>query len=685
MTALGGPHAAGIFADMTVDGPEIGTLVLVVDRAKNLPNRKTMGKQNPYCAARLGKEAKKTETDKRGGQTPRWDQELRFTVHDSPDYHNLKVSVFREDKKTDLIGETWVGLTDVVVPGGGKSDLWQGLTCKGKYAGEIRIELTFYDSRPKPEEPLNKSVGGGSRVKRRPVPSSSGITPDTIPEPAPPGRARHGPRDFSSPARTRSTPQDAMDFHRSQMHSLYGNTPPAHLQEEQPEPDLPQLLPKRPSVQSQQRSMQPAPLRTRPPVHALPHAYSAPVVPQQQQQQQHVALTYQDVAPTYQDEYDYPEPEPEQEMYEEYESPSEMDEAPPPPPPIHHSHSAPPDQLPHYGRSPAQYASPQATPPRSHHGSVDLYSSPPPSLIPGPPSSPYARPSPTGRVTNHRHSMIEPRPHPLSQEVAPPQGYYPDQPQYSPQAYERSYPYQHSQASYSQERFPSPQGSYQEPTYAEQAYPRADHYTHPISQGQATRSPSPLPHEVIPPRSRSPMPRHQRMQSSPINTLPTGGTTIYRPVPRSVPSPVRSNTNLPARSIPPSIPSIQPTSRPSSVDHRPLPRKSIPIEPPATKSPSTSSVPFSPDSFSSPAETAAPSTIVGWHGQEIDPSDHLPVNSWAPEPEKKGPEKKYGAGRERDFGPRRDYAVVRKKDDTEALAREIRSITLNGEGRRRRF
>lgn len=66
------PHTAGIFADMSVDGPEIGTLVLICDRARNLPNRRTMGKQSAYCAARLGKEAKKTETDKRGGQTPKW-------------------------------------------------------------------------------------------------------------------------------------------------------------------------------------------------------------------------------------------------------------------------------------------------------------------------------------------------------------------------------------------------------------------------------------------------------------------------------------------------------------------------------------------------------------------------------------------------------------------------------------
>jgi Ca2+-dependent lipid-binding protein len=70
--ALTGQHTAGIFSDMSVDGPLIGTLVLVVDRAKNLPNRKTIGKQDPYCAARLGKEAKKTTTDIRGGQTPRW-------------------------------------------------------------------------------------------------------------------------------------------------------------------------------------------------------------------------------------------------------------------------------------------------------------------------------------------------------------------------------------------------------------------------------------------------------------------------------------------------------------------------------------------------------------------------------------------------------------------------------------
>ncbi|KAI0879067.1 hypothetical protein GGS24DRAFT_278039 [Hypoxylon argillaceum] len=179
---LNGMHTAGIFSDMSIDGPEIGTLVLIVDRAKNLPNRKTIGKQDPYCAARLGKEAKKTSTDIRGGQTPKWDQEIRFTVHDSPDYYQLKLSVFNDDKKTELIGETWIDLRDIIVQGGGQSDQWHNLNCKGKYAGSIRIEITYYDSRPKPEKPTlaprpvasNSELNAAAQrpvVKRRPLPS----------------------------------------------------------------------------------------------------------------------------------------------------------------------------------------------------------------------------------------------------------------------------------------------------------------------------------------------------------------------------------------------------------------------------------------------------------------------------------------------------------------------------------
>lgn len=201
---LHGMHTAGIFSDMSIDGPDIGTLVLIVDRAKNLPNRKTIGKQDPYCAARLGKEARKTSTDIRGGQTPKWDQELRFTVHDSPDYFQLKLSVFNDDKKTELIGETWIDLREIIVQGGGQSDQWRDLTCKGKYSGSIRIEITYYDSRPKPEKLVAKSKPMASSsdldlsstlrsaVKRRPLPSDpvTGHAPESA---IPPARAQPKP------------------------------------------------------------------------------------------------------------------------------------------------------------------------------------------------------------------------------------------------------------------------------------------------------------------------------------------------------------------------------------------------------------------------------------------------------------------------------------------------------------
>lgn len=134
------------------------------------------------------------------------DQELRFTVHDAPDYYQLKLSVFNDDKKTELIGEAWIDLRDIIVSGGGQNDQWQGLTCKGKYAGDIRIEITFYDSRPKPDKPLAKPkpVTSDSDLqqqkvpKRRPLPSDpyTGQTPGPPAQPSP--SHANVPREFAS-------------------------------------------------------------------------------------------------------------------------------------------------------------------------------------------------------------------------------------------------------------------------------------------------------------------------------------------------------------------------------------------------------------------------------------------------------------------------------------------------------
>ncbi|KAK5127244.1 hypothetical protein LTR85_008606 [Meristemomyces frigidus] len=721
-----GPHAAGIFSDMTVDGPEIGTLVLIVDRGKNLPNRRTMGKQSAYCAARLGKEANKTETDKRGGQTPKWDQELRYTVHDSPDYYNLKISVFSEDKRTDLIGEAWVSLTDVIVPGGGKNDMWQGLHCKGKYAGEIRIELTYYDSRPKPETQasvagdeeagMRQSIGSGSRVKRRPLPTNptgSDVMVDTIPEPAVPGRAKHGPRDYRTPPRANSMPPE-MSYQHQQLHSLYGNQPvqhtashapspqappeqappnqyydepqpyPEQAQYEEPyqEPDfLPQLPPsgrQRPAP-SQRLASNQAPLvlhQPRPHSHVgLIHSHSAPMVPQSQVEPQ----AYDD---GYQLRTDYPEPIPDMDYQhrhlrqrrndvppgwqEEYgdtyaqEQPEVEDEPGPPPPPMHSISapvvprfapsptgrygSAPPSSARHHSvpnSSPLQsigrgYGSAHQTPVRGHHPegrSVDDYApspeqnpygSAPPSLTPGQTPSPYAR-GPVAKAMPSRHSVADPyvntppRPHPLSQEVPRARSPLPELPtQYNQPQYQRDY---------------DPHGA---PPLIK---PRATSpHPAPLSQsGSRPRSSYSLQHPV-----RS----FESSDGSPLSTSQLNPRLAhvagYTPATRKSVSPRPSPTDGGIPGVPFS---------PDSFDvHNPYVRPS-----PLGTSPHT---PYHVPSASAPGTNESKGPIVGWHGQEIDPSDHLPVDSWAPEPEKKTPTKTYGVGRDRDFGPRTSQRVT---------------------------
>ena len=118
-----------------------------------------------------------------------------------------------------------------------------------------------------------------------------------------------------------------------------------------------------------------------------------------------------------------------------------------------------------------------------------------------------------------------------------------------------------------------------------------------------------------------------------------------------------------------SVPLVKPTAM--TADPVRVPRKSVSPRP-AAPSPSNrlAGVPFSPDAYDAlnpnagSASVNAPGAryrtpeeaeevsrqrrreaqrgpsdepIIGWDGQVIDPSDHLPSDTWAPEPEKKGP------------------------------------------------
>ena len=59
---------------------EIGTLVVVVLKARNLRDKHTITKQDVYTQATLNKVVKKTATDVKGGQHPVWDEEFRAPV-----------------------------------------------------------------------------------------------------------------------------------------------------------------------------------------------------------------------------------------------------------------------------------------------------------------------------------------------------------------------------------------------------------------------------------------------------------------------------------------------------------------------------------------------------------------------------------------------------------------------------
>lgn len=114
-----------------------------------------------------------------------------------------------------MIGEAWIDLREVIVPGGGQNDLWHQLNFKGKYAGDVRVELTYYDTRPRPEvssermkqrdkarsstsDVTSNSLGsrqlGPREIKRRPLPPGPGgysspvsasYTPECLPSEEP--------------------------------------------------------------------------------------------------------------------------------------------------------------------------------------------------------------------------------------------------------------------------------------------------------------------------------------------------------------------------------------------------------------------------------------------------------------------------------------------------------------------
>lgn len=132
-----------------------GTLIIMVCRAKHLPNRRKLDKQSPYVLLRINTTAKKTPSHFRAGQTPEWTHEIRFTLgRERKPIMRLDVL---DETKTDPtpIGGTEIDCSQVFLDPanlqeGGKYiwDSWHDLQFRDKAAGKIYLEMTFYPSAP---------------------------------------------------------------------------------------------------------------------------------------------------------------------------------------------------------------------------------------------------------------------------------------------------------------------------------------------------------------------------------------------------------------------------------------------------------------------------------------------------------------------------------------------------------
>lgn len=147
-------------SDLHVDSAD-GTLVVIVVRAKHLPNRRKFDKQLPYATLRIGTVARKTPSHFRAGQTPDWTHEVRFDL--LAERKPLLIIDVLDETKNDptMIGHGEIDCLEVFKPENEQDgkfilDNWYELKFNEKRAGLIYLEMTFYPLSPMlpPKVPL---------------------------------------------------------------------------------------------------------------------------------------------------------------------------------------------------------------------------------------------------------------------------------------------------------------------------------------------------------------------------------------------------------------------------------------------------------------------------------------------------------------------------------------------------
>lgn len=173
----------------------LGELTIVILRARNLQDKSKVGKQSPYAVITYDGDRKRTAAKKKGGQHPEWDEEVRFRIYEDaedivrrpvraphssteppaatdpwngtpsretsggktgsstlppipgevrlPARKSITLQIFADDaKEPKLVGEAIIDLSQVIKSG--EHDDWFALGYKGREAGEVSLELTYF-------------------------------------------------------------------------------------------------------------------------------------------------------------------------------------------------------------------------------------------------------------------------------------------------------------------------------------------------------------------------------------------------------------------------------------------------------------------------------------------------------------------------------------------------------------
>lgn len=597
--------------------------------------------------------------------TRRRDHELRFTVHESPDYYRLKVSVFNDDKRTDLIGETWVDLQNLIIPGGSQNDHWHPLQCRGKYCGEIRIEMTYYDTRVQDEAVIEKRKEAADRVQSKSTgsgPSSSGLSGPRQPNPVKRRPLPTGPAGAASPrAPAPEQPQSAPPL----QHPVPSRPPIREHANTMPALGAPDSLPYPPRHSEstyEAPSYNPAPSANAG-YESLDHhqreweSPSAPPAPStgMVRRNNHEAPYPHDMP-----EASYDTRPPRSRHQFDYDPPPMRDHrsASPQPPYEDDTHGGYDTGPPPHGTY-NQLVSPQYKANPMTFGHVSTFSPRNSGYVDEPAPLNFARPSSSsgpGEDPRYQHRNTR-----ALQHIPRHDSYHPEYATMQPRVEDE------------EEDGPPPPPPVHRSRMAQVAPPAQSlasqsgfHYTSynppmPASLVAGQESEDQMDHPMYEDRS------HQRRNSHFDDEMMITQPTVTAPVPAPLPAPVPYEAPVYPLRISPQPIDERPSSMGSrggsnSPETRLVTRKSVSPRP--SSSSDRGGVPFSPDSYNAlNPHTSRPSSrdpspaydlpsqarglssrpqiepvdqpIIGDDGREIDPSDHLPTETWAPEPEKK--------------------------------------------------